>query len=132
MLLLSLRCMSALLKILKKLRFLNLLKQHTPCMICLAALLRYCVCLFLLKISVVCVFYWILVVKHYFVNRNLVSKPRQLELTARQSMEHFPEEMEQYIFVSPIKDIVKKYGIMLLGALSWLVNCYFFSYCIST
>lgn len=62
------------------------------------------------------------------MNRNLESKPPQLELTARQSMGHFPEEMEQYIFVSPIKDIARKYGIMLLVALLLLVKNSFFSY----
>lgn len=66
----------------------------------------------------VCLSIELLLVKTLLMNRNLASKPRQLELTARQSMGHFPEEMERYIFVSLVKDIMRKYGIMLLGASS--------------
>ena len=54
---------------------------------------------------------------NYFLNRNLESKHPQLELIARQSMGLYPEEMGPFIFASLIKDIVKKYGIMLLDAL---------------
>lgn len=56
--------------------------------------------------------------EHYeFVSRNLVLRHRQSELTAKQNMELCPEEMGLYICVSPTKDTVKKYGIMLLVAL---------------
>lgn len=46
-----------------------------------------------------------------------MSKHHQLELTAKLNMGHCPEEMEPYICDSLIKDTVRKYGIMLLGAL---------------
>ncbi len=58
-----------------------------------------------------------LVLKYLFVDRNLVSKHHRLESTAKLSMGHCPEEMELYICDSLIKDTVRKYGIMPLGAL---------------
>lgn len=47
LLMLSSRCMSVPLKILKTPHSLSLMKQHTPCTTCLAPLLRYCIFVFL-------------------------------------------------------------------------------------
>lgn len=57
-----------------------------------------------------------------FMNRNSVSKHRQSELTVKQNMELYPEEMGLYICVSPTKDTVKKYGIMPLAILLSVVR----------
>ena len=64
---------------------------------------------------------------YYFMNINFVSKHHQSELIAKQNMELCQEEMGLYICVSLTKDTVKKYGIMLLAALLWLV-CIFHYY----
>ncbi|XP_038880973.1 SAL1 phosphatase-like isoform X2 [Benincasa hispida] len=50
-------------------------------------------------------------------NRNLVLKHHPLELTVKQNMAPFPEEMEPYTFVFLTKAIVKRFGTMLLDAL---------------
>ena len=63
------------------------------------------------------------------MNRYLVSKHHQSELTAKQNMELCQEEMGLYICVSLTKDTVKKYGIMLLEALLWLVLFFIIFFC---